>query len=91
MTDPHAPLIAWGVDPIYFGSEKLGREHLDRVSTTRPVAVIHMSIHLMGANTAALHDCGIFDDCQIEGVVKKSGRYAARRAGGVRRHGANPE
>lgn len=70
MTDPHAPLIAWGVDPIYFGSEKLGREHLDRVSTTRPVAVIHMSIHLMGANTAALHDCGIFDDCQIEGVVK---------------------
>jgi hypothetical protein len=35
-----------GVDPIYFGSDKLGREHLDRVSTTRPVAVIHMSIHL---------------------------------------------
>lgn len=70
LTDPHAPLIAWGVDPIYFGSEKLGREHLDQVSTTRPVAVIHMSIHLMGANTAALADCGIFDDCQIEGVVK---------------------
>lgn len=59
MTDPHAPLIAWGVDPIYFGSEKLGRQHLDKVSTTRPVAVIHMSIHLMGANTCALHDCGI--------------------------------
>lgn len=72
MTDPNEPLIAWGVDPIYFGSEKLGREHLDRVSTTRPVAVIHMSIHLMGANTAALHDCGIFDDCTIEGVVKNA-------------------
>lgn len=70
MTDPHAPLIAWGVDPIYFGSEKLGRKHLDQVSTTRPVAVIHMSIHLMGANTCALHDCGIFDDSQVEGVVK---------------------
>ena len=70
MTDPHAPLIAWGVDPIYFGSEKLGRQHLDKVSTTRPVAVIHMSIHLMGANTCALHDCGIFDDSAIEGVVK---------------------
>ncbi len=70
MTDPHAPLIAWGVDPIYFGSEKLGRQHLDRVSTTRPVAVIHMSIHLMGANTAALNDCGIFADSKIEGIVK---------------------
>lgn len=70
MTDPNAPLIAWGVDPIYFGSEKLGRQHLDKVSTTRPVAVIHMSIHLMGANTSALHDCGIFDNCTIEGVVK---------------------
>ncbi|SUW61897.1 N-substituted formamide deformylase precursor [Buttiauxella agrestis] len=70
MTDPDAPLIAWGVDPIYFGSEKLGRKHLDQVSTTRPVAVIHMSIHLMGANTCALHDCGIYDDCAIEGVVK---------------------
>ncbi|AOY00753.1 amidohydrolase [Jeongeupia sp. USM3] len=70
MEDPDAPLIAWGVDPIYFGSEKLGREHLDRVSTTRPVAVIHMSIHLMGANTAALNDCGIFDDSTVEGVVK---------------------
>lgn len=70
MTDPNAPLIAWGVDPIYFGSEKLGRKHLDRVSTTRPVAVIHMSIHLMGANTCALHDCGIFDNSAIEGVVK---------------------
>lgn len=70
MSDPHAPLIAWGVDPIYFGSEKLGRQHLDQVSTTRPVAVIHMSIHLMGANTAALNDCGIFADSQIEGIVK---------------------
>ena len=70
MTDPNAPLIAWGVDPIYFGSEKLGRQHLDRVSTTRPVAVIHMSIHLMGANTAALADCGIFADSEIEGIVK---------------------
>ncbi|WP_459177473.1 amidohydrolase [Ewingella americana] len=70
MTDPDAPLIAWGVDPIYFGSEKLGRQHLDRVSTTRPVAVIHMSIHLMGANTAALADCGIHADSKIEGIVK---------------------
>ena len=70
MTDPAEPLIAWGVDPIYFGTEKLGREHLDRVSITRPVAVIHMSIHLMGANTATLKDCGITDDCKIEGVSR---------------------
>jgi predicted amidohydrolase YtcJ len=70
MTDPNAPLIAWGVDPIYFGSEKLGRAQLDRVSTTRPVAVIHMSIHLMGANTAALQDCGITEQSTVEGVVR---------------------
>ena len=70
MTDPNTPLIAWGVDPIYFDGEKLGRQHLDQVSTTRPVIIIHMSLHLMGTNTVALHDSGIFDNCQTTGVEK---------------------
>ena len=37
LTDPNAPLVAVGFDPIYFPDQpRLTRHHLDQVSSTRP-------------------------------------------------------
>ena len=70
MDDPKQPLVAWGFDPIFFGSERMTVAHLDRVSTTRPVVVLHASQHLMNVNSTALALAGITRDTDIEGVVK---------------------
>lgn len=47
-------LIGWGLDPIYYGNRRCARADLDAVSTTRPVAVMHASGHIINANSAAL-------------------------------------
>lgn len=70
MTDPEQPLMAWGFDPIFFGVERMTVEHLDRVSTSRPVVILHASQHLMNVNSAALARAGIDRDTDVEGVVK---------------------
>ena len=65
-----APLIAWGFDPIFLPSDRLGRRHLDRISTTRPVAVLFSNFHLMCVNSAALELVGYDRDTTADGVVK---------------------
>lgn len=70
MTDPQQPLLAWGFDPIFFGAERMTIEHLDRVSVSRPVVILHASQHLMNVNSAALARAGIDRDTEAEGVVK---------------------
>lgn len=70
MTDSKAPLLAWGFDPIFFGSERMTADHLDRVSTTRPVVILHASQHLMNVNRAAMAAAGITRDTDIEGVAR---------------------
>jgi len=70
MTDPQQPLLAWGFDPIFFGAERMTIEHLDRVSASRPVVILHASQHLMNVNSAALARAGIDRDTEAEGVVK---------------------
>jgi predicted amidohydrolase YtcJ len=64
------PLIAWGFDPIYFGGERLTAAHLDRVSETRPVFVLHASMHLATVNSALLKAEGITPSTDVEGVQK---------------------
>ena len=64
------PLIAWGFDPIYFGSERMTVRHLDRVSATRPVVVSHSNGHLMSVNTPMLRLAEITRDCDIVGVMR---------------------
>ena len=54
LSDPRQSLVGWGFDPIYFGAQRCTREHLDRVSRTRPVAVAHASLHILNVNSAAL-------------------------------------
>ncbi|MBA3597408.1 MAG: amidohydrolase [Methylibium sp.] len=70
LSDPKQPLVAWGFDPIFLGSERMTVRHLDRVSTARPVVILHASQHLMNVNSAALAQAGITRDTEVEGVVK---------------------
>lgn len=70
LTDPTAPLQAWGLDPIYFTGERLVARHLDRVSTTRPIYVQHANGHLATVNTALMRADGIDATSTVEGVAR---------------------
>ncbi len=70
MTDPDEPLIAWGLDPIYFEGDRLQARHLDKISKTRQIFVVHASFHLATINTALMEKAGITRDTDVEGVVK---------------------
>ncbi len=54
LADDSQPLTAWAIDPIYYEDKVISRHHLDRVSITRPVAVMHASGHILNVNTKAL-------------------------------------
>ena len=69
LSDPETPLIAWGFDPIFFSSERLNRHHLDKVSATRPIAVIHSNFHLLTANSPALSAAQYGPGTNITGVA----------------------
>ncbi|MGD9890028.1 MAG: amidohydrolase [Dehalococcoidia bacterium] len=69
MTDPDEPLIVQGFDPIYFhGEPRLGVRQLDQASASRPIFVLHASVHLATVNTAMLHRHGITRDTTTAGV-----------------------
>jgi predicted amidohydrolase YtcJ len=55
---PDAVVLGWGFDPIFLGVS-FTRQHLDRVSRTQPVVVIHASGHVLYANTEALRRAGL--------------------------------
>lgn len=69
LTDPDAPLFAWGFDPLHIGGQRLTRQHLDQVSTTRPVLVTHASFHISNVNTLVLERADLLDAVDISGVV----------------------
>jgi predicted amidohydrolase YtcJ len=52
------PIVGWGLDPIYYGTERLTRVHLDQVSSTRMVGVMHASGHILAVNSAVLERVG---------------------------------
>ena len=51
-------IVGWGFDPIYFGTQRCTRHDLDRVSSTRPVGVLHASGHILNLNPVALQRAG---------------------------------
>lgn len=59
MTDPDAALSGWGLDPIYMNNQRVSRHDLDKVSTTRPIGVLHASGHILNVNTKALEVSGL--------------------------------
>ncbi len=68
LGDPSESLIVWGFDPIYFPGERLAAHHLDLVSTTRAICVVHASLHLITVNTALMDREGFADGCVVDGV-----------------------
>lgn len=72
LSDPDEPLIAWGLDPIYFPGENVHAAELDQVSKTRPVYVHHVSGHTVSVNSALMRLEGIGAESEMEGVVKDS-------------------
>ena len=67
--DADTPLVAWGFDPIFLPTERLNRGHLDRVSATRPIAVIFSNFHLMCVNSVALEMAGYGPGTNAPGVI----------------------
>lgn len=63
------PIIGWGFDPLFVPGERLTRLDLDRVSTTRPVVVLHSNMHLLTANSVALHLAGYDRNTDVPGVL----------------------
>ncbi|RMC31168.1 amidohydrolase [Paracoccus alkanivorans] len=59
MDDPGAPLLGWGLDPIYMDNVRMTRADLDRVSVTRPVGIMHASGHILNVNTRGLELAGL--------------------------------
>lgn len=72
MDDPDELLVAWGLDPIYFEGERLLAKHLDRVSETRRIFVMHANGHLASVNTAMLEASEITSGATNPGVAKDS-------------------
>ncbi|MGB0112016.1 MAG: amidohydrolase [Ilumatobacteraceae bacterium] len=65
------PIVVGGFDPIYFtDEERLTRDHLDRVSTERPIFVFHASAHLATVNTAMLERHEITRESVTPGVAR---------------------
>lgn len=59
LSDPDVPLPGWSLDPIYFDNQRVTREDLDSVSSTRPVGVMHASGHILNVNSKALELAGL--------------------------------
>lgn len=72
LEDPDEPLLAWGLDPIYFSGERLVGSHLDQVSLSRPIFVLHASAHLATVNSALMNIEGINSETPMEGIPKDS-------------------
>jgi predicted amidohydrolase YtcJ len=70
LPDAETPLFAWGLDPIYFDGGRMSVTHLDRISTTRPVLVLHSNGHLLNVNSRILEMAGITAETNVYGVLK---------------------
>ncbi len=64
-----SPVKGWGLDPIFFDRRVIAAD-LDRVSTTRPVVVVHQSGHIINVNNYVLEKANISRDADVDGLVK---------------------
>ncbi len=70
MDEPEEALIAWGFDPIYFGGRRMVAADLDRISSTRPILVVHASFHIVNVNTAVLTRANVTAETNVMGIMK---------------------
>ncbi len=73
LGDPDQALMGWGLDPIFFGGRRVLASDLDRVSSTRPVIVMHQSGHIINVNGEAMRRAGISRDTNVQGLVRDGG------------------
>ncbi len=57
VADKSAPVIAWGLDPIYF-DRRMMAEDLDSVSDACPIIVLHASLHILNTNSMLIEKSG---------------------------------
>lgn len=81
--DPNATLFAWGFDPLHIGGRMLTRRDLDRVSTARPIMVIHASFHISNVNTLVLERTELLHATEISGVVAGEDGLASGELQGI--------
>jgi len=67
--DADSAIFGWGMDPIFF-DRRMTATDLDRVSSTRPVAIVHQSGHTINVNSFLLAKAGITRDTDVMGLVK---------------------
>jgi hypothetical protein len=70
MPKDGSTLLAWGFDPIYFTGRRMNLADLDKVSTERPVLVLHSNFHVLNANTPVFAKAGITRHTNVHGIVK---------------------
>ncbi|MBX2838368.1 MAG: amidohydrolase [Gammaproteobacteria bacterium] len=69
LSDPAIPLTGWAIDPIYYENKSISRQHLDQVSATRPIGILHASGHILNVNTKALELAELFrTDIKHDGI-----------------------
>ncbi|WP_047310116.1 amidohydrolase [Rhodopseudomonas palustris] len=83
MPDDGSPLYAWGFDPLHIGGKMLTRQDLDRVSTKRPVLVVHASFHINNVNTLTLERAELLHATNISGVVAGADGLASGELQGI--------
>lgn len=86
IDDPGAPLVAWCFDPIYFGGRRMTREDLDSVSTTRPVLVLHASLHITNVNQAFVDQVGWQEADDVVGIKRHADGTASGEMHGAANH-----
>lgn len=64
------PVLGWGFDPIYFDGRRMTAADLDRVSSTRPVMLMHASGHIINVNSVILERAGITRDTDVMGITR---------------------
>lgn len=70
MPNAEDTLFAWGFDPIYFEGRRMVAADLDRVSTSRPILILHSNGHLLNVNSRIMELAGIDRSTNVEGVIK---------------------
>ena len=70
ITEPDKAAMGWGFDPIFFGGRRMAAADLDRVSSTRPVMVMHQSGHIVNVNSEVLRRAEITRDTNVQGLVR---------------------
>jgi predicted amidohydrolase YtcJ len=64
------PLIAWAFDPIFLMERRPDKDDFDKISSDRPIVVMHSNFHVMTVNSKALELAGYDAGSNVDGIDK---------------------